>query len=185
MRPRLKTRSISTVHRPMPRTWVILDTISLSSSVAISCMDGTVPCLTLSARSLKVRIFPRENPAERICSSVNISISSGSGNVLPGTSLMKRPRIASAAAPCSCWEATARESASNGDWLRSGFRPNAADCSMSPFITGSASDRNFWADLTVSLLMLDIDAGPPEACSATPYAAPPIGRSLLPLQRRA
>jgi len=118
MRPNLKINIISTVHRPMPRTWVILETIELSSMKLISSGDGTMPSFTFSARSRMASILLRDRPVDLSWSSASVSISSGSGNSFSGTSLINRRSIAFAAAPCSCCDAMARVSASKGDCSR-------------------------------------------------------------------
>src|ERR1700723_672289 len=67
-RPRRKISNISTVQRPMPRTWVRCSMMASSGMRRMCCKSGTVPSIVLAARSRRASILFLERPAARSCS---------------------------------------------------------------------------------------------------------------------
>ena len=100
------------VAAPTPR---MAQSRSISSSSDSRCEArrvGTSPPTAFSAMSRMAASLAPEKPQARIASGGVPRTSSGGGKAWPGNSARKRPRIASAARPCTCWWAMARTSAS-------------------------------------------------------------------------
>ena len=102
-------RNISAVHLPIPRTVESRATTSASSSALNPRESSTTdPSSTLVARSCKDAVLLADKPTER-----NVLVgnnSSRSGVTPPSSAAIKRPWMAAAAAPASCWWRT--------DWTR-------------------------------------------------------------------
>src|SRR6266851_3975776 len=100
--------NICAVHGPMPRTWTNRASSSSSDSDSTSSR-GTVPSRTFFARSATAAAFDLLSPALRMAPSG--SASTPAGERPSAKSLRKRPWMAVAAAPASCWYTIDRTSA--------------------------------------------------------------------------
>src|SRR2546423_1155909 len=109
-------RNISAVQGPMPRTWTSLAFNSSSVSESTS-PSGTVPSATLRARSVMAASLEPLTPAARIEPAGRASTAAGSRP--SAKSFRKRPRMADAAAPASCWYMIERTSAAKPSGLAS------------------------------------------------------------------
>ena len=99
-------RNISAVQRPTPRTEDSRATTS-SSAMAGRSAAGTVPSVSLVARSRMAAAFAPLSPALRRSSAGIASAADGVG-ASPPKSASNRPWIAMAARPASCWKTMAR-----------------------------------------------------------------------------
>ena len=100
--------NIWAVQGPMPRTWTNRASSSSSDSDSTSS-SGTVPSMIFRARSATAAAFEPLRPALRIAPSG--SVSTAAGERPSENSFRKRPWMAVAAAPASCWYMIERTSA--------------------------------------------------------------------------
>jgi hypothetical protein len=98
----VKISSISTVHRPTPRTAVSRSINSSSLNRSAAARPGTSPAAVFSAISRMLAIFPPLNPLARIASTGVASTAAGVGNRFVGNNARNLRKMESAAFPFNC-----------------------------------------------------------------------------------
>jgi hypothetical protein len=123
---------------------------SASLSASASSRVGTIPSAAFAAMSRIAMILLPENPTARRTASSRARMSAGVGNGRGANNARKRPRMAFAAFPCSCWCATALTKLSKGDRCHAGDRSQGPISAISSRISEPVAAK--WEIASVTLV---------------------------------